>query len=957
MAPIRFFDIDAGDSIVEVSLNVSASDATISIGDTALVTVTDGSDGTDSITVQGTIAEINAALEGTVVQPELDYVGNVELSVFVSDLGNTDPGEALTDSEVITLRFLEFGTNDSPEIIKKSDRTAAVGEALSVFFLSVDPNSGQQLTYASEGALPSGASISPGGFLSWTPTEDQSDQSYLFQISVTDNGAPPLRDTTVFSVSVVSKLPETPNDFSLSSVTTSAVTLNWDSVDDIDGFDIQRRESAGMWESLDFTTGLNYTDSTVEHGTTYEYRLITSNAMGTSDPSSSVFATIDLNAPTSLDASKPTGSDQVELTWDFTSNNSNSPEPDGFRIERLVTSAEGWVEIADVSGSTLEHADDVSELNNEVAFYRVLSYVGEIFSGSSDVKSVAVEGESTEEIADRLIKRPSNAQVLSGSVGWVFSPPGTGRPTVQQGLNGATILEAGIGHRSGTPDLTVGYTFQGDDLVNGTGDDFIFVGYSPHASNYTLEVVGFGQMQISATTSLSPSQSAEFYLVDSNSGPDGSYSVVYSTFDLSDFGVPEGETIGQLNLTSPNSGDWAGVGAIVREVAIDLSLNDVLDTDEESDGGIVILNDDFDEENTDLSGDPVPDNEPNGGAHRIVGADDDNELLPATLNLIATQATEGTWKLTFPDSLRIWRDNSGNYEEITSGMEIEGTADKNSKIDLLIEGVQESGALNDIEIKAEFTPEGADEAEEDKVKVTVVDLNLDVAVVRDSVNSADVNEVQANDWLPQNKEGSGAYILVNNDDDDYDQKTDSRQRSIATNQENDFLPIQITAPAVSIGGEFTISKSGALRLFRRDGNEYTLLRSSEDRTFAVPQGQDTIELFVEARLLPNNPDKVNIDLVWIPDGGKKAIETNTIPIHIVEIEGARNVPGFSQHGYVAVGGSDDSLWVAPFEGADTTPNPIPDSIGADEDFQRILWSEGAVIARARYQASRLCLGG
>ena len=50
---------------------------------------------------------------------------------------------------------------------------------------------------------PTGASITPGGVFSWTPTEAQGPGSYSFDVVVTDNGAPNLNDSETITVTVL----------------------------------------------------------------------------------------------------------------------------------------------------------------------------------------------------------------------------------------------------------------------------------------------------------------------------------------------------------------------------------------------------------------------------------------------------------------------------------------------------------------------------------------------------------------------------------------------------------------------------------------------------------------------------------------------------------------------------------------------------------------------------------
>ncbi len=77
------------------------------------VTFTSG-DGTDDAAMKftGTVAEINAALEGLTFQPTASYVGSASIQVSVDDLGNTGSGGAQGDSTTIDISVFDAPTPD-----------------------------------------------------------------------------------------------------------------------------------------------------------------------------------------------------------------------------------------------------------------------------------------------------------------------------------------------------------------------------------------------------------------------------------------------------------------------------------------------------------------------------------------------------------------------------------------------------------------------------------------------------------------------------------------------------------------------------------------------------------------------------------------------------------------------------------------------------------------------------
>jgi len=154
--------------------------------------------------------------------------------------------------------------------------------------------------------------------------------------------------------------------------------------------------------------------------------------------------------------------------------------------------------------------------------------------------------------------------------------------------------------------------------------------------------------------------------------------------------------------------------------AVDLTFDGISETDEESVGGFVALNSNRDEGNFDGSGNPVSDNEPDATAgHRITGPSD-KQLLRGELSIwgryLHTSSVNlaGKYTLTFGNNIRVWileildpNINASEYVEVTSGeesLEIPYAAGptKRRVFPILIEGVEESSALGDVELSAVF---------------------------------------------------------------------------------------------------------------------------------------------------------------------------------------------------------------------------------------------------------------
>ena len=102
-------DQDAG--IVEVTL--TAVNGTLNLGVTAGLAFSFGDGLADAtMTFEGTLANVNAALEGLQFVPTPDYFGPASLEVLVDDLGNSGSGGPLTTTHTIVLDVID--TNRTP---------------------------------------------------------------------------------------------------------------------------------------------------------------------------------------------------------------------------------------------------------------------------------------------------------------------------------------------------------------------------------------------------------------------------------------------------------------------------------------------------------------------------------------------------------------------------------------------------------------------------------------------------------------------------------------------------------------------------------------------------------------------------------------------------------------------------------------------------------------------------
>ena len=111
---ISVADSDAAAGTVQMSLGVAHG--TLALSTTAGLSFSSGSNGSAAMTVTGTLAAINTALDGLVYTPTAAYLGSDALTVALNDNGNTGSGGSINVSTSLALNVSGVNvtnTNDS----------------------------------------------------------------------------------------------------------------------------------------------------------------------------------------------------------------------------------------------------------------------------------------------------------------------------------------------------------------------------------------------------------------------------------------------------------------------------------------------------------------------------------------------------------------------------------------------------------------------------------------------------------------------------------------------------------------------------------------------------------------------------------------------------------------------------------------------------------------------------
>ncbi|MDW8221981.1 MAG: cadherin-like domain-containing protein [Gemmatales bacterium] len=119
---ISISDPDANSGLLEVQLSVSQG--TLTLASTSGITFLGGTNnGQATVRFEGTLANINAALNGLVYAPNANYFGPDTLSISVNDRGHSGAGGPLSDSRNVNITVV--AVNDPPFLVNNTGATVA----------------------------------------------------------------------------------------------------------------------------------------------------------------------------------------------------------------------------------------------------------------------------------------------------------------------------------------------------------------------------------------------------------------------------------------------------------------------------------------------------------------------------------------------------------------------------------------------------------------------------------------------------------------------------------------------------------------------------------------------------------------------------------------------------------------------------------------------------------------
>ena len=150
------------------------------------------------------------------------------------------------------------------------------------------------------------------------------------------------------------------------------------------------------------------------------------------------------------------------------------------------------------------------------------------------------------------------------------------------------------------------------------------------------------------------------------------------------------------------------------------------ESQEETIGGEIRINANFDEGNTTATGEPLEDFHPDAvTGHGIDPSDPD--LLAGTLE-IRDLTDRGRWSVSFPGLVKVWADSPTGWVQVVPGA-LSDEVMLPQAIALRVEGLEGSGSMNDVAVVATFQPTGTEpttvfEGCSDCALVTVVETRF-----------------------------------------------------------------------------------------------------------------------------------------------------------------------------------------------------------------------------------------
>jgi len=164
-------DVDAGTNAVQVTL--AATNGTVTLATLNGLTITGGSNGGATVTVSGSLANLNAALNGLRFTPSAGFSGAAALTMTTNDNGNSGAGGAKTTSSTVPITVTAVARTLSINSVSVLEGNSGVTPATFTVTLSAPSTVPASVQFATaDGTAKAGSDyLSTSGTLTFAPGE------------------------------------------------------------------------------------------------------------------------------------------------------------------------------------------------------------------------------------------------------------------------------------------------------------------------------------------------------------------------------------------------------------------------------------------------------------------------------------------------------------------------------------------------------------------------------------------------------------------------------------------------------------------------------------------------------------------------------------------------------------------------------------------------------------------
>ncbi|MGD9623742.1 MAG: DUF4347 domain-containing protein [Arcobacter sp.] len=198
---INLADIDAVDSTQILDLTLRVNEGKLELSQLSGLTVLEGANNTSIIKVQGTLTDLQTAINNLKYTPNQDYNGSDSLTIKLNDKSNVGEGNILEDEKTINITINAL--NDAPVFTNQSENTVE-GNTITGVLPASDVDSAS-ISFSVNGTAPTGFILNNDGSYSF----DSSSYDYIGEgetdtiiIPINVRDAEGLVTTATFSITI-----------------------------------------------------------------------------------------------------------------------------------------------------------------------------------------------------------------------------------------------------------------------------------------------------------------------------------------------------------------------------------------------------------------------------------------------------------------------------------------------------------------------------------------------------------------------------------------------------------------------------------------------------------------------------------------------------------------------------------------------------------------------------------